>query len=111
MVKIDGLPAQPLARCMQGVAGSCHETVVPSLPLNAWQGGGRQAISLVSARDRTLPGRARRCNGLLREERPPAVGGAGGRWRALEKNVRRSEERRVGEECVRTCSIRWWPYP
>src|SRR3546814_17039561 len=23
----------------------------------------------------------------------------------------RSEERRVGKECVRTCSIRWWPYP
>src|SRR3546814_15378618 len=23
----------------------------------------------------------------------------------------RSEERRVGKECVRTCSSRWWPYP
>src|SRR3546814_14113113 len=22
----------------------------------------------------------------------------------------RSEERRVGQECVRTCSSRWWPY-
>src|SRR3546814_11871957 len=22
----------------------------------------------------------------------------------------RSEERRVGKECVRTCSTRWWPY-
>src|SRR3546814_11192886 len=22
----------------------------------------------------------------------------------------RSEERRVGEECVRTCRLRWWPY-
>src|SRR3546814_11923873 len=22
----------------------------------------------------------------------------------------RSEERRVGKECVRTCSSRWWPY-
>src|SRR3546814_7987358 len=24
--------------------------------------------------------------------------------------VIRSEERRVGKECVRTCSSRWWPY-
>src|SRR3546814_15464588 len=23
--------------------------------------------------------------------------------------IRRSEERRVGEECVSTCSTRWWP--
>src|SRR3546814_17451976 len=23
----------------------------------------------------------------------------------------RSEERRVGKECVRTCRSRWWPYP
>src|SRR3546814_15214154 len=23
----------------------------------------------------------------------------------------RSEERRVGKECVRTCRYRWWPYP
>src|SRR3546814_11681788 len=22
----------------------------------------------------------------------------------------RSEERRVGQECVRTCRFRWWPY-
>src|SRR3546814_11407871 len=24
--------------------------------------------------------------------------------------VQRSEERRVGQECVRTCRCRWWPY-
>src|SRR3546814_17525690 len=24
--------------------------------------------------------------------------------------MRRSEERRVGKECVRTCRSRWWPY-
>src|SRR3546814_19769576 len=23
----------------------------------------------------------------------------------------RSEERRVGKECVSTCRCRWWPYP
>src|SRR3546814_19658303 len=27
------------------------------------------------------------------------------------KRVRRSEERRVGKECVRTCRSRWSPYP
>src|SRR3546814_16605789 len=26
-------------------------------------------------------------------------------------SVRRSEERRVGKECVRTCRSRWSPYP
>src|SRR3546814_13960715 len=24
--------------------------------------------------------------------------------------LQRSEERRVGKECVRTCRARWWPY-
>src|SRR3546814_15256978 len=27
------------------------------------------------------------------------------------KHVNRSEERRVGKECVSTCRSRWWPYP
>src|SRR3546814_13445430 len=26
-------------------------------------------------------------------------------------NAARSEERRVGKECVSTCRSRWWPYP
>src|SRR3546814_14199668 len=25
--------------------------------------------------------------------------------------AKRSEERRVGKECVSTCRSRWWPYP
>src|SRR3546814_11231364 len=29
---------------------------------------------------------------------------------SLEAGVRRSEERRVGKECVRTCRSRWSPY-
>src|SRR3546814_15379989 len=29
--------------------------------------------------------------------------------RVLTPRTRRSEERRVGHECVRTCSTRWWP--
>src|SRR3546814_10063245 len=26
------------------------------------------------------------------------------------RRLRRSEERRVGKECVSTCRSRWWPY-
>src|SRR3546814_11418894 len=33
-----------------------------------------------------------------------AGGAKGGPW------PMRSEERRVGKECVSTCSSRWWPY-
>src|SRR3546814_11879126 len=36
--------------------------------------------------------------------RPPQPGAGGVAGRA------RSEERRVGEECVSTCRSRWWPY-
>src|SRR3546814_16984117 len=31
-------------------------------------------------------------------------------WTRLDLGVRRSEERRVGKECVSTCSSRWSPY-
>src|SRR3546814_12261227 len=31
-------------------------------------------------------------------------------WRAGECDVERSEQRRVGEECVSKCRDRWWPY-
>src|SRR3546814_10081176 len=34
----------------------------------------------------------------------------GDRERTLRKIVKRSEERRVGEECVSTCRSRWSPY-
>src|SRR3546814_12309928 len=34
------------------------------------------------------------------------VGGAGGVW---DLPLTRSEERRVGKECVSTCRSRWWP--
>src|SRR3546814_21146725 len=33
-----------------------------------------------------------------------------GRRRALTQDPARSEERRVGKECVSTCSYRWSPY-
>src|SRR3546814_1669746 len=32
------------------------------------------------------------------------------RWRVAPANPRRSEERRVGKECVSTCRSRWSPY-
>src|SRR3546814_15035797 len=38
------------------------------------------------------------------------------KWKGNQKNSgflpeeRRSEERRVGKECVSTCRYRWWPY-
>src|SRR3546814_3024772 len=31
-------------------------------------------------------------------------------YAAAHAEVKRSEERRVGKECVSTCSSRWWPY-
>src|SRR3546814_6361827 len=40
-----------------------------------------------------------------------AVSGAAQRWSALlRERDTRSEERRVGKECVRTCRSRWSPY-
>src|SRR3546814_3079098 len=35
---------------------------------------------------------------------------AGGARRGAEKHLLRSEERRVGKECVSTCRSRWSPY-
>src|SRR3546814_17770040 len=34
---------------------------------------------------------------------------AGPQFRVAGDEARRSEERRVGEECVSTCRSRWWP--
>src|SRR3546814_17278900 len=30
---------------------------------------------------------------------------------SVQEGQRRSEERRVGKECVSTCRFGWWPYP
>src|SRR3546814_1815941 len=43
--------------------------------------------------------------GLNRGARGLSAGGSGSRWRES-----RSEERRVGKECVSTCRSRWSPY-
>src|SRR3546814_16622749 len=32
------------------------------------------------------------------------------RWRQMREAAERTEERRVGKECVSTCSSRWSPY-
>src|SRR3546814_14867401 len=32
------------------------------------------------------------------------------RFSRSERQVQRSEERRVGKECVSTCRSRWWPF-
>src|SRR3546814_1308264 len=45
-------------------------------------------------------------DGAMRLKAPPKS-----KWRwPKEKKARRSEERRVGKECVSTCRSRWSPY-
>src|SRR3546814_11163993 len=44
--------------------------------------------------------------GLL-DLRPADANEVAEAWRVI---LSRSEERRVGNECVSTCSSRWWPY-
>src|SRR3546814_12727376 len=41
---------------------------------------------------------------LLRQEKPEIIS------ILSYADPMRSEERRVGKECVRTCRFRWWPY-
>src|SRR3546814_16138760 len=58
-----------------------------------------------------------------RRTTPPAINGESASFMILNRNKRgvavdlkaeegkaRSEERRVGKECVSTCRSRWWPY-
>src|SRR3546814_20816072 len=48
--------------------------------------------------------------------RPGTIPGEGGAVRRSDRRgsprggLHRSEERRVGKECVSTCRSRWWPY-
>src|SRR3546814_15422660 len=42
--------------------------------------------------------------------REPDLAGGGHQRVALVEVEVRSEERRVGKECVSTCRSRWWPY-
>src|SRR3546814_5537134 len=47
---------------------------------------------------------------LVRDRREPAPGGAPCADPRNRPSPRRSEERRVGKECVSTCRSRWSPY-
>src|SRR3546814_1353547 len=53
--------------------------------------------------------RRRNARNLAPKRRCPGRGGPGHRCRAV-KGTNRSEERRVGKECVSTCRSRWSPY-
>src|SRR3546814_19160975 len=49
----------------------------------------------------------------MREESGSAVGWDDTRWKVIRRRrsaLARSEERRVGKGCVRTCRSRWGPY-
>src|SRR3546814_5396876 len=63
-----------------------------------------------------LSGQAGCARPILRVNRPPRVifsltiMGDYGKYRAAGTAGKRSEERRVGKECVSTCRSRWSPY-
>src|SRR3546814_1483569 len=46
----------------------------------------------------------------LQDDRHHGVPAFGARGRAIDEPLFRSEERRVGKECVSTCRSRWSPY-
>src|SRR3546814_5225795 len=60
-------------------------------------------VDLVAAVDREIGNAGRPKNDDARIDRQRDVGGIG-------RIVGRSEERRVGKECVSTCRSRWSPY-
>src|SRR3546814_581917 len=67
--------------------------------------GDAAAYAYVSMRDAIAD--ARVPDDLLRGARTGLLAGSGGgspQWQ-----IGRSEERRVGKECVSRCSTRWWP--
>src|SRR3546814_16050788 len=70
----------------------------------AWEAdpGDRERLDAIFRFVHTIKGRS----GFLSLPRVPAL------WHAAEDALDqvRSEERRVGEECVRTCRSRGWPY-
>src|SRR3546814_8372041 len=59
------------------------------------------------------PARRARCGPAGAQTRADAEGGThqrGGSGRRVAHRIARSEERRVGKECVSTCRSRWSPY-
>src|SRR3546814_18374241 len=69
--------------------------------------GQRARVDLVA--QRILDDRRQAHHGDLLRGRAGAAGGAVERAHVL-VHAHRSEERRVGQECVSTCRSRWWPY-
>src|SRR3546814_2309358 len=54
--------------------------------------------------------RSCRCVGRLQRPGSPRARLGPFAWTSTTLQARRSEERRVGKECVRTCRSRWSPY-
>src|SRR3546814_13060728 len=72
---------------------------VCSSDLSLHVGAGRRDQASGRQSKRALADSGQTGLGCLRQAR------AGGLWKGF-----RSEERRVGKECVSTCRSRWWPY-
>src|SRR3546814_21175317 len=67
---------------------------------------GRGELAVVQPHDRTAPGVRHR----KRAHRERSIGGRRlGHAPILGRGAHRSEERRVGEECISTCRYRWSP--
>src|SRR3546814_14753042 len=75
----------------------------PDWDVQAFAGNGPDATSVFRRFEilHQLDDIARNSNGVAVEGAAERVGG---------RLVRRSEERRVGNECVSTCRSRWWRY-
>src|SRR3546814_12049984 len=75
-----------------------------------------EALLLAAAHERDLTGWA---DVMAMGPRSPRRAGSApvvghrilGPWSRARLSAMRSEERRVGKECVSTCSSRWSPYP
>src|SRR3546814_4865493 len=80
----------------------CKQKTAYEMRISDWSSDVCSSDLLFHAAD----GRRRRAVG---RGHPPAL--AGGRRQGLHQHRRRSEERRVGKECVSTCRSRWSPYP
>src|SRR3546814_4476581 len=87
-----------------------------ALPIFTLKRGFTQSRELWEWRKKVMEGRTERKSGaivLLNEAREPAlryefIFGWPSKW--MGPSLNRSEERRVGKECVSTCRSRWAPY-
>src|SRR3546814_15450500 len=70
----------------------------------------QQGCRQSQARERRRGSTQRRKSAGSERRRPKAEGQSQGRYQQALTCSRRSEERRVGKECVSTCRSRWAPY-